>query len=374
MSPTLADNSTKRPLYERVREELRQRCLEQGASGALPTLRQLSEDMGVNHLTISRALRDLEGDGLVQIVPRRGIFIVPPARTAVEVITLAAGVRHIAETPMRVFNGMQSAIGNRGRVSGSTIAAPDAAEVPRLVQSMVARGVNAVAVLGFCFAEPAGVLQEAMFIQELAQRLPVVLVGSQHEFLPLEAVSCDPRSRLREYLEQKYAAGFRRFAYVGAEIQRVHFRERFDCFRQFFLDHGLVWNEAYVPQPTESGRTVAAELLDVTPMPEVIVAATLSRAYNLVLEAQSRGLKPGEDIHIVCVASSREQSRSILPYATVIFLDEEELGRQVLRRIEHLLVERQAETPPASGPELIRVEASFLKEDREFAAAASFFN
>ena len=39
-----------KPLFEQVREHLRRQCLNQPADVALPSLRQLSESLNVNHM------------------------------------------------------------------------------------------------------------------------------------------------------------------------------------------------------------------------------------------------------------------------------------------------------------------------------------
>ncbi len=56
---------------------IRERRLRRGA--ALPSERALARELGANHLTIRKALRLLEGEGMIHTVPSRGSFVGRPA-------------------------------------------------------------------------------------------------------------------------------------------------------------------------------------------------------------------------------------------------------------------------------------------------------
>lgn len=74
------------PIVEQIRSGIR-RAIAAGelASGdALPTVRQLAADLGINLNTVARAYRQLEADGLVSTVRGRGT-IVRSVREAPEV-------------------------------------------------------------------------------------------------------------------------------------------------------------------------------------------------------------------------------------------------------------------------------------------------
>jgi DNA-binding transcriptional regulator YhcF (GntR family) len=65
------------PLVEQVRRSLR-RAIADGTvrvGDALPPVRQLAADLGVNLNTIARAYRELEREGLVSTGPGRGTFV-----------------------------------------------------------------------------------------------------------------------------------------------------------------------------------------------------------------------------------------------------------------------------------------------------------
>jgi GntR family transcriptional regulator len=78
------DRDRDEPAYEQVARQIREAI----ATGvlqprtALPGVRGLASDLGVNLNTIARAYRSLEDDGFVQIRDRSGVEVAEPARRA----------------------------------------------------------------------------------------------------------------------------------------------------------------------------------------------------------------------------------------------------------------------------------------------------
>ena len=350
----LRETNARQPLYEVVREQLRQQCLSQGGESMLPSLRQLSLDMRVNHITISRALRDLESDGIVQIVPRKGIFVRSQTAPSVEIVTLLSYAQNLSEISAQMFKGMQEVAG-QGRVTGTTLRVPPFPDPADFVRSLRARGCAAVVLLGFSYLDQQGNMEEVNFIHAVSQQIPVVLVGQEHNLLQLNCVYSDPRVCLSAFLESCHARGRRRFGYFGADIPNLHMKERYDTFREFLLDRGIAWDRSYIPTDLASNSEAAAQLLEGTPPPDVVIAATLSRAYSLILAAQARGLEPGKDLDVLCFSSSSDEARSIAPYATIALQDEEGVGRAAMTRIKEMLKET-----PTHSPTTIRIPAKFM--------------
>ena len=76
------DRSLLVPVYEQVADQLR-RLVASGAlrpGTALPSVRQLAGDLGVNLNTIARAYRLLEGEGFLVIRDRAGVAVAAPAQ------------------------------------------------------------------------------------------------------------------------------------------------------------------------------------------------------------------------------------------------------------------------------------------------------
>ena len=75
------DRSLEDPVYEQVADQVR-RLVASGAlvpGTALPSVRQLAGDLGVNLNTIARAYRLLEDEGFLVIRDRAGVTVAAPA-------------------------------------------------------------------------------------------------------------------------------------------------------------------------------------------------------------------------------------------------------------------------------------------------------
>ncbi len=81
MASISIDRGLEEPVYRQVADQLR-RLVASGALGpgtALPSVRQLAGDLGVNLNTIARAYRLLEGEGFLVIRDRAGVVVAAPA-------------------------------------------------------------------------------------------------------------------------------------------------------------------------------------------------------------------------------------------------------------------------------------------------------
>lgn len=75
------DRAAAAPVYEQVADQLR-RMIASGdllPGSALPAVRRLAGDLGVNLNTVARAYRLLEGEGFLVIRQRAGVTVAAPA-------------------------------------------------------------------------------------------------------------------------------------------------------------------------------------------------------------------------------------------------------------------------------------------------------
>ncbi len=75
------DREREEPVYEQVADQVRQ-FVAAGALGpgtALPSVRRLAGDLGVNLNTVARAYRLLESEGFLVIRDRAGVVVAAPA-------------------------------------------------------------------------------------------------------------------------------------------------------------------------------------------------------------------------------------------------------------------------------------------------------
>lgn len=65
------------PVYEQIKEQIKAEILS-GAlkeNDALPPIRQLAKDLQVSVITITRAYGDLEQEGFLHTLPKKGVYV-----------------------------------------------------------------------------------------------------------------------------------------------------------------------------------------------------------------------------------------------------------------------------------------------------------
>ena len=351
------------PLYRKVTGQLREQCLAAGGE-MLPSLRQLSQNLEVNHATVSRALRDLEREGIVEIVPRKGIFSI--ARVAqdatIELVVLVNEKANLLDVAQRMSRGVErecqvlSEQGSSTQFKRSLLSEIALPQADKWVEEARARGTVGVIFLGFGYFEGKAAERETEFIAGVARKMPTVLAGSPHRTLDLDCVYSDPNAQMREFLEHCYTRGARHFEYLGYTGDNLLQQERRQNFVEFLEQHDLSWkwNGLRVHQ----GAQLQTALRALPELPEVVVATNLSRAFTITLEAQRRGLQLPDQMDILSFASLAEDAQPLLPYNSIVLLDEPEVGARAVRLLHDQIVgrnsgKRRIEPVPAqftSGP------------------------
>jgi DNA-binding transcriptional regulator YhcF (GntR family) len=82
------DRSIEYPVYEQIADQVRQ-LIATGAlapGAALPSVRRLAGDLGVNLNTVARAYRVLEDEGFLTIRDRAGVVVAAPAEEIDETV------------------------------------------------------------------------------------------------------------------------------------------------------------------------------------------------------------------------------------------------------------------------------------------------
>lgn len=365
MSEVTLKNDTaaaRTPLYIKVTHQLREHCF--AAEGEmLPPLRQLSQMLNVNHATVSRALRDLEREGLVEIVPRKGIFSIPVSKSnaGMELVVLVSEQVNLLDVAKPILDGMRRERKNlappeAAKVTRSILAVPPFPDADRFVAEVKARGTGGIVLLGFGFFKDEQAAQEERFISEVSAKIPVVLAGSPQTTFNLDCVYGDTHIQMQEFLEHCYEQGLRRFEYLGSRGNNLLQRSRREEFDNFTREKGLDWE--WRDLRTLDAVSLTESLRAMPEFPEVVVATNVQRAMTVALEAQRRGLKLPQDLHLLCFASLLEHAQPLLPYATVVMMDEPGVGARAVQVLQNRMKagrdsEPQFESVPAhfaSGP------------------------
>lgn len=73
--------TTQDPIHQQIRSRLIERFQHCSLEDRLPSFRQLADEMGVAYLTISGVMKQLEWEGYIKRVPRKGTFLASRERT-----------------------------------------------------------------------------------------------------------------------------------------------------------------------------------------------------------------------------------------------------------------------------------------------------
>ena len=100
------DTSDSAPVFAQLIDQIKKAVLsgELSAGAALPSIRQLANDMGLNHNTVAKAYRLLERDAVIETKGYRGTFIHPDAK-ANSAVDLNAWVTSTLSETIKTLRG-----------------------------------------------------------------------------------------------------------------------------------------------------------------------------------------------------------------------------------------------------------------------------
>ena len=100
------DTSDSVPVFAQLIDQIKKAVLsgELSAGAALPSIRQLANDMSLNHNTVAKAYRLLERDAVIETKGYRGTFIHPDAK-ANSAVDLNAWVTSTLSETIKTLRG-----------------------------------------------------------------------------------------------------------------------------------------------------------------------------------------------------------------------------------------------------------------------------
>ena len=102
----IIDTSDSVPVFAQLIDQIKKAVLngELSTGAALPSIRQLANDMGLNHNTVAKAYRLLERDAVIETKGYRGTFIHPNAK-ANSAVDLNAWVTSTLSETIKTLRG-----------------------------------------------------------------------------------------------------------------------------------------------------------------------------------------------------------------------------------------------------------------------------
>lgn len=232
----------------KLTETLRERIHsgEWEAAQTLPPRMLLSEEYGVAPGTISQVFRNLEQEGLVRVLPRKGVILTdaqPSAAAAQTAVTI--GLRG---SYLRM--GVPGKEGYTGFLINQLLEAAHSRAIPVLIlqehegeEPLTKARCEAMGVRGLIYLGGDSAREATRLCTE---GFPVISAHRPLERSPLNYVDCDHAALVRDVVSRYVGAGHRRIAVV---MPQTHIRGLLDTVKPHFIDALLGHNIQYNVNP-----------------------------------------------------------------------------------------------------------------------------
>ncbi len=296
-------------------------------TGRAVTMNDVAAAAGVSQSTVSRILNDTPLSVRVSPATRERVLAIadelgyrphPIARALRGAPTMLIGaiVRDITDW---FFAATIEALSSRARDFGYSVvlahAGAAADEALRLTAVLEARHCDAILVLG-------DFRGEARLVEDLRNvRVPVVGLwqGSEERGRRLPVIGVDNRAGIRTAVGHLVELGHERIAFVGAD-RLGDMEERRAAFLEYLDEIGVPVRTDHVqlvPNNIDGGHDVLSVLLQHTPRPTAIVAASDVLALGLNRAAYDQGLSVPDDLSIVGFDDIPQTAASVPGLTTV---------------------------------------------------------
>ena len=300
--------------------DLRKRVQSGEWKTTLPNRSHLSTEYDVATGTVSLVLRNLEKEGLVQILPRKGV-VVAPLSVRPDPKTLTIGLRG-----NYVQMGVPANLGYAGHLVNQLLEAarikgypllilqtrPD--EPPLTKERCRELGLSGLIYLG------AESLQEAVNLR--LEGFPVISANRPAGRSPLNYIDCDHAATLRDIIRRFVEAGHRRIAMVqSATIVPDALAFLKACFVETLIHHRLYYDfdaySVYLSRPTENRDENLRQIDQLFAHNEPPTALFAWNQYSVDLVTHllaQRGLTVPEDISLATVPIESPLSSTLSGY------------------------------------------------------------
>lgn len=298
----MADPPATQPLYERVKQHLRQ-AIEQGSitpGQMLPAQKELSAQFGVSGITVRRALQDLARDGVLRRISGVGTFvrsIKEPPRVAL-LVTAFEGANHWRPRS-RTFTGMLAGVGEvawESWKSFSLVRLADTDATRRFIEEQAWRSVDGV------ILRPHLALDPRLIDTLHALEMPFVLFRREFKDKPVSCVMTDDFSESEQLTLHLLNRGYRRIAFIGAPLTTT-FEPKYAGYAAALRAHDVPIDDSIVIHSDDYALDKfsrrAEALLDRTDRPDAILCGLDTMAASaLEAVAESRGIRVPNDLAI----------------------------------------------------------------------------
>lgn len=284
------------------------------AGDKLPTLRELSTAMGMNHRTVRRGIQELVQDGMLEVRRGVGVFVVDrAARVQARTTRIALGCRSYMFSTEKHHPVISAYLVGAHRrfsspeVSVQTMVYGEHKLVDNLGDAILAQGID-----GFVVCTGGASMSDIEFFSQ--HKIPLVNCG----FMPVGhpwpiSISLDLGATMRQGIDHLRQLGHRRIAFVvwgkSADDGAVH--RQFDRM-VFDYEMGDVRDlHISLPDAEEEYWPRFEEFFDTDPLPTAVIAHDEFIADLLLAGCKRRRIRVPDDLSIVSLQDCTPFSHSV---------------------------------------------------------------
>ena len=261
----------------------------------LRTERQLAADHGIARMTVRRALKTLESEGLVGAEPRHGYRVLARATDPDRGFPVAyvLGAPAGAKTWDGLHSGILNSFQRAADVRGWSVLAVNSGE---RAQAEVMEQLGAARVAGVAL----DTIDRELIDQVRRAGMPAVMVDAWLEDAPFDLILQDNYRGAYLAAQHLVERGHKRIAWMGSIGETGHSRERFAGAVAALIAAGLeLPPEMRCRTGDADCREKAREMLGRADRPTGIIAPWRGISLALAAEAADQGLVLGRDLDIV---------------------------------------------------------------------------
>lgn len=310
------------------------------AGGAVPSERQLGEELGLSRTTVRRAIDDLVQRGLLQRQPGRGTFVSTGIQTFEPAVSAQRIVSVIVPTFSNPYYGeMVNGIEKEARRFNLRIMVGQSDYLVDSESTQLAQAATDPAVCGALVVPDATDKASPGVERLLKAGKRLVYIGRWPEAPSCDGVRVDYRMAARQAVAHLVGLGHERIAYVEG-LPRLPGFSPFDGYAEVLKSQGIVPREDLVRTyelPSESaGRQAVLDLVSTGTKFTAIFARNDVTAMGVMQGLRETGLRIPQDVSVVSIANSL-WSRSMDPPLTAANPHPEVVGQLALRMLNDRL-------------------------------------
>lgn len=360
---------TIKKVFEQIEEKIRSDALQLSPGEYLPSEMQYARTLGVNRLTVRKAVDRLVQVGLVQRLPGKGLRVndhreVPASKRLLFSLPYVACDGEFFLTMMGCIDRA-----NDLRYDYKILAFTDVHERLEMVRRENLSAYSGAVIS--CF--------ESLEDQELCrmlteQGLPTIVAGSSDSMASIHVDDYNGGYLMGDYLAKH---GHREILYLSTNRPVSSVRKRYEGFCQALRDNAIPVRPEYILEVEDPGTPLLPQNADQRRLPQTVekflhreLPCTALCGYNtlpilsLLNQMHLHGFRVPEDISVVAYGSEPYFAAQVIPL-TAVLAPNREIGARAVDLLDAYLTEKSSKLQSDMLPILFKRQKSVRRIERD---------